>query len=54
MILTAMIIPSAVFVITYELLEHDASTLHSIELSHNKGEYGENFLRSETLLFTVK
>jgi hypothetical protein len=54
MILTAMIIPSAVFVITFELLEYNASTLHSIELSHNKGEYDENFLRSETLLFTVK
>ena len=54
MILTAMIIPPLVFVITYELLEHNASTLHSIELSHNKGEHGENFLISETLLFTVK
>jgi len=53
MILTAMIIPPAVFVITFELLEYNASTLHSIKLSHNKGEHRENFLRSETLLFTV-
>ena len=29
MILTAMIIPPAVFVITFELLEYNASTLHS-------------------------
>ena len=54
MILTVMIILPSIFVIIFELLESNASTLHSIELSHNKGEYGENFLRSETLLFTVK
>src|SRR4051812_3808496 len=53
MILTVMIILPAVFVITFELLESNASTLHSIELSHNKGEHGENFLRSDTLLFTI-
>jgi TRAP-type mannitol/chloroaromatic compound transport system permease small subunit len=53
MILTVMIIPPVVFVITFELLEANASTLHSIESSHNKGEHRENFLRSETLLFTL-
>ena len=53
MILTVMIIPPVVFVITFELLEANASTLHSIESSHNKGEHRDNFLRSETLLFTV-
>jgi hypothetical protein len=31
MILTVMIIPPALFVITFELLESNASTLHSIE-----------------------
>jgi len=43
MILTVMIILPSIFVIIFELLESNASTLHSIELSHNKGEYDENF-----------
>jgi hypothetical protein len=43
MTLTVMIILPSIFFITFELLESNASTLHSIELSHNKGEHRENF-----------
>jgi hypothetical protein len=54
MILTVMIIPPAIFVITFELLESNASTLHSIESSHHNGEHrGNFFLRNDALLFTI-
>jgi hypothetical protein len=54
MILTVMILPPAVFVITFELLESDASSLHSFEMSHQKNEHRDNFfLRHNDLLFLI-
>jgi hypothetical protein len=52
MILTVMIIPPAVFVITFELLDFNAGTLHSFEENHHKVDHREGFfLRNDTLLF---
>lgn len=53
MILTVMIIPPVVFVITFELSESNTSTLHLIQSNHYKSDHRENSVRNDTLLFTI-